>query len=156
MGIELWNTKDFPDDIIIGDKTNMGKYTFNAGAKNAGFPEYQARQLITLENIPNGREGEDDFHLPPSFNQFFVSKSESLGDFEFLVKAIHGGWGKAMMRNIHTGNILFRSCTWCTDHHFASKYIPSHDPSWNVGRKCFNASKRFWRKCATYFEEHPM
>ena len=155
MGIELRRTKRHPEEIIIADKEHPAKYGFHAGSRN-GITETCARKVITKENIPNGRAGEDNPQLPPSFDKFFISKDESLNNFEVLVKTIGGGWGKSMIRNTQNGTILFRSCTWCTDHHYAAKYKESHDPNWKVGKRCFTASRKFWTLCATYFEEHPM
>jgi len=154
MGVELRRTIKHPEEIIIADEDNPAKYGFHAGSRN-GITETCARKVITNENIPDGRDGEDNPQLGPSFDKFFISKDEALDDFEVLVKDIGGGWGKSMIRNTQNGTIMFRSSTCCTDEPYASNYRPSHDPSWKVGKRCFTASRKFWTLCAKYFEEHP-
>lgn len=138
------------EEIRIGNYNKILHYGGSAGTK--GFCESLVRKII--KDIPPGHQNTLDFIHPSSTKNIFIEESENPNHFQVLVIGKRGKWAKAMMRNIQTGMIIFRTSTFDNESETAKKYKQSIVENWVVGKKIFVACRRFWIEARNYFEEN--
>ena len=130
--------------IRIGCYSHILQGNMGGCAGTYGFSKGVIKKAC--EYIPFGIQGNDDFALPPSCDNWFFTEDENIDEFDVIIKAKGGHWAKAMIYDNKHDKYLFRSATWFKSHHVAKNYRPSKDEEWVVGKKIFVASRSFWEK----------
>lgn len=153
--------KDQPDlskSLRIGLRSNEKQPL----ADTPGTLGYSPQQVSTLldEWVSDSQQYcEMDYVLPSAeeAKKSFIRTSENPDNFEVLVlgKELACAWSKAALRNIQTGNIIFRSATFDSDYTNPrgekrnSTTKPSHNKDWVVQGRLFNADSSFWEQLKT-------
>jgi hypothetical protein len=155
--------KDQPDlrkSLRIGLQSNEKKPL----ADTPGTHGYTPEQVFTLLNEWNSdsqKYCEMDYVHPniEEAKKSFIAISENPDNFEVLVlgKELSSPWSKAALRNIQTGNIIFRSATF--DPNYTNPRgekrnkttKQSHNKDWVVQGRLFNADSSFWEELKKNF-----
>ena len=119
-----------------------------------GIPEVVVSQALIDWEPDTEHPVNMDYELPASSKLWFIKHNENPQDFTLIQVGKYNQvkYARAVLFNIHTGNLVFRSATFETLEKIQQnrpkprKRHKSIDPEWLVEPGIFNANYCFWSR----------